>query len=98
MKVIEMLPSSASVVAALRLFGSLKAGTPLLIASTPVRAAQPEAKERSTRNAPPSPISPASQPLSGTIARAALSAGGRLPIATRANPTTIVAPTAIMNR
>ena len=34
-------PSIASVVAALRDFGLRNAGTPLLIASTPVRAAQP---------------------------------------------------------
>ena len=40
---------SSSVVAALRLFGLRKAGTPLLIASTPVRAAQPEENARSRR-------------------------------------------------
>ena len=42
-------PSSASVVAAFLLFGGLNAGTPLLIASTPVSAVQPEAKARSSR-------------------------------------------------
>ena len=37
-------------VAALRLFGGLNAGTPLEIASTPVSAAQPEENVRSSRN------------------------------------------------
>ena len=41
-------PMMASVAAALRLFGFLKLGTPLLTASTPVRAVQPDAKARST--------------------------------------------------
>jgi hypothetical protein len=47
--VTAMPPSNASVDAALRLLGTLKAGTPLLIASTPVSAAQPELKARSSR-------------------------------------------------
>ena len=47
--VIEMAPMSSSVVAALLLLGFRKAGTPLLIASTPVSAAQPEEKARSSR-------------------------------------------------
>jgi hypothetical protein len=38
-----------SVDAALRDFGSRKLGTPLLTASTPVRAVQPLAKARSAR-------------------------------------------------
>ena len=46
-----MTPSSSSVVAALRLFGGLNAGTPLEMASTPVSAAQPEENARSSRNA-----------------------------------------------
>ncbi len=41
-----MAPSRASVVAAFLLLGGLKAGTPLLIASTPVSAVQPEANAR----------------------------------------------------
>ena len=45
--VIAMEPMSSSVVAAFLLFGFLKAGTPLLIASTPVRAAQPDENARS---------------------------------------------------
>ena len=47
-KLTAMAPSmSNSVVAALRDLGLRKAGTPLLIASTPVSAAQPEEKARS---------------------------------------------------
>jgi hypothetical protein len=49
-------PISTRVTAALRLFGFWKAGTPLLIASTPVSAVQPEAKARTSRirvNTPP---------------------------------------------
>ena len=48
--VIAIIPSSSSVVAALRLFGRRKAGTPLLIASTPVRAAHPDENARASRN------------------------------------------------
>ena len=55
--VMEMVPSSRSVVAAFWLFGLRKAGTPLLIASTPVSAAQPEEKARARRNAIASPVS-----------------------------------------
>ncbi len=55
-----MTPSSASVVAAFRLLGLRKAGTPLLIASTPVSAAQPEENARSSSSAPPRPVRPAS--------------------------------------
>ena len=40
---------TTSVMAALRDRGLRKNGTPLLIASTPVRAVQPEANARSTR-------------------------------------------------
>ena len=48
--VTAMVPSRSRVVAALRLFGRWNAGTPLLIASTPVRAAQPEEKALASRN------------------------------------------------
>src|SRR3712207_8871388 len=44
-----IVPSSSSVVAALRLFGLRNAGTPLEIASTPVSAAQPEENARASR-------------------------------------------------
>lgn len=47
--VTESPPMIASVMAALRLFGLAKAGTPLLTASTPVSAVQPEAKARRAR-------------------------------------------------
>ena len=45
-----MRPIISSVVAALRLLGFWKAGTPLEIASTPVSAAQPDENARSSRN------------------------------------------------
>ena len=45
-----MTPIIASVVAALRALGRSKDGTPLLIASTPVSAVQPEANARTTSN------------------------------------------------
>ena len=41
---------TASVVAALRDFGFLNAGTPLEMASTPVNAAEPEENPRASRN------------------------------------------------
>src|SRR3954462_1256129 len=47
--VIASPPMIVRVAAALRAFGSWKLGTPLLTASTPVRAVQPLAKARSTR-------------------------------------------------
>ena len=47
-------------VAAFLLLGFWKAGTPLLMASTPVSAAQPLEKARSSRKAPASPVTPAS--------------------------------------
>ena len=51
--VIDSTPSSSSVVAAFRLLGFWKAGTPLEIASTPVSAAQPEEKARASRKSRP---------------------------------------------
>ncbi len=47
--VIARAPITTRVMAALRDRGLRKNGTPLLIASTPVRAVQPEANARSTR-------------------------------------------------
>jgi len=47
--VVASSPIAASVVAAFLDLGFLNAGTPLLIASTPVSAAQPEEKARSSR-------------------------------------------------
>ena len=46
------VPSRSSVVAALRLFGFLNAGTPLEMASTPVMAVQPLAKALSSSQKP----------------------------------------------
>ena len=48
--VIAIIPSSSSVVAAFVLFGRRNAGTPLVIASTPVSAAQPDENARASRN------------------------------------------------
>ena len=53
--VIASAPMIASVAAALRLFGCWKLGTPLLTASTPVSAVQPQANARSARNTVSSP-------------------------------------------
>jgi hypothetical protein len=53
-----MRPIMARVVAALRDLGLRKAGTPLLIASTPVSAAQPDEKARNSRKASANPASP----------------------------------------
>ena len=55
--VIAMVPSSSSVVAAFLLFGLRNAGTPLEIASTPVRAALPDENARASRNTRASPVS-----------------------------------------
>ncbi len=55
--VTEIRPISSRVVAAFLLLGFWNAGTPLEMASTPVRAAQPEEKARSIRNAIASPLS-----------------------------------------
>ena len=55
-------PSMARVVAALRDFGLRKAGTPLLMASTPVSAAHPDENARATRNTMANPMmSPCSE-------------------------------------
>ncbi len=51
-----MTPSRASVVAAFLLFGCLNAGTPLLIASTPVSAVHPDENAFSSKNTSASPV------------------------------------------
>ena len=48
--VIARPPMIVRVAAAFRAFGGSKAGTPLETASTPVRAVQPEANARRTKN------------------------------------------------
>ena len=69
-RVMENAPSSSSVVAALRDFGFRKAGTPLLMASTPVSAAQPEENDRATRKISASPVRLS---CSGTMPKSAVS-------------------------
>ena len=67
---VAMTPSRSSVVAAFLLFGFLNAGTPLLIASMPVRAVVPEENARATRKASASPV----KVPSATTVQVALSA------------------------
>ena len=57
--VTAMVPSSSSVVAAFLLLGFLKAGTPLEMASTPVRAAQPEENVRANSATMAKPVNAA---------------------------------------
>ena len=54
--VVATAPRRSKVVAALRPFGFRNAGTPLLIASTPVSAAQPDENARSSRKAKARPV------------------------------------------
>jgi hypothetical protein len=77
--VTEMTPISSNVVAAFLLLGFLKAGTPLEMASTPVRAALPEEKARSSRKIMANPARP-SEPGSGSRPNWALSACGKDPV------------------
>ena len=77
--VIASAPSIASVAAALALLGFWNAGTPLLIASTPVSAAQPDENARSRRKAPARVIRPPSKAGCVSVANRALSATGRCP-------------------
>ena len=95
---IDRPPSSASVVAAFFDFGFLNAGTPLLIASTPVRAAQPDANARRIRKNPARPVRPWSNAASGASSKPELSAIARLPVSSWIEPTTAIAPMASMNR
>ena len=86
----EMPPSSISVVAALRDFGLRNAGTPLLIASTPVSAAQPWVNERSTSIASASPVRASPSAIS---AMSALGARTSSPNSTiRVSPQMIIEP------
>src|SRR5215218_788130 len=84
--VTAMAPSSARVVAAFLLFGFLNAGTPLLMASTPVSAAQPEENARRIRNPIAKVAVPLLKGLSGAMSRPALAASGRLPNSNRPKP------------
>ena len=88
----EISPSIARVVAALRDLGLRNAGTPLLMASTPVRAAQPWVNERRTRKTSASWVrsSVESPPPSGSTPNPALGATRASPEASRRAPTTIM--------
>ncbi len=66
-----MTPSNNNVVAALRDLGFRKAGTPLLIASTPVSAALPDENARATRN---TSANPSTSPCSECMSKSADSA------------------------
>ena len=71
-----MTPSSSSVDAALRDFGFRNAGTPLLMASTPVSAAQPDENALATRKTIAKPIT---SPCSDCIWKSADSARSGTP-------------------
>ena len=73
--VIEMTPSRSNVVAAFFDLGCWNAGTPLLIASTPVSAVVPEVNARATRYARASPV----KLPSATTSQSALSAWSSAP-------------------
>ena len=82
-------PMIPKVAAALRLFGFLKLGTPLLTASTPVNAVQPDANARSTtatRRRPPTLCS-------AWIPRLADSATGASPSRNLQMPNPVIAST-----
>jgi hypothetical protein len=91
----DRLPISSSVVAAFRLLGALNAGTPLAIASTPVRAVHPDANARSARNTSPSEERPVS---SGLTSQSALSATGASPNNVRNSPQATMPSTPTTNR
>ncbi len=79
-------------VAAFLLFGGRNAGTPLLIASTPVSAVHPEENALSSTKMSASPVK---VPAGGTC-RCALSACGGCPSAILINPQTIIRTTTPM--
>src|SRR4051794_10113807 len=91
-----MTPSSNRVVAAFFDLGLRKAGTPLLIASTPVSAAQPDENARSSRNAPAIPAIPDAYGSSATSVKWALSTCPRLPNASLRNAYAAIPRMAIM--
>ncbi len=96
--VTAIIPSSSSVVAALRDFGLRNAGTPLEIASTPVSAAQPEENARASRKIRATVVSGSSQPGCGAISRTALSTSGRVPLSIRMKPHAHIPRIAVMKR
>ncbi len=93
--VTEIAPSSSSVFAALRDFGLRNAGTPLLIASTPVSAAQPWVNDRSTSSINASPVNASP---SASSSRSALGARTSSPnTSIRVSPQMIIVPMPSMN-
>ena len=86
-------PMMVSVAAAFRLLGARKFGTPLLTASTPVRAVLPEANDRSTI---PITTSGPTEPIPGRP-RLADSATGGLPVRNWYQPSPSIAKTLTMN-
>ena len=90
----EMTPKSRSVVAALRDFGLRKYGTPLAIASIPVRAVVPDENARATRKARASPVTSSS----AMISQPALSAVRSAPIMVRTMPVPTMIAMDAMNR
>ncbi len=95
--VVAIAPRSINVVAAFLPLGLRKAGTPLAMASTPVSAAQPEAKARSSRKAAAAPVNPSAKCSSGTSWRSALGALPRVPVAHCTKPHAAMPSTAAMN-
>jgi hypothetical protein len=89
--VIDIAPMIPRVVAALCALGSRNACTPLAIASTPVRAVDPEANARRTRNSPTTPTS-ASRSTPEEMAV------GHSPSRHWMNPVTSIVPTVATNR
>ena len=83
-----MPPMRTRVVCAFLIFGVRKAGTPLLTASTPVRAEHPLEKARSR-----SRMKATCDRLSASTVKSALEATGASPIAHRNRPVTIMRAT-----
>ena len=83
-------PSISNVVAAFFDLGFRKAGTPLLIASTPVSAAAPWVNDRSTSSTSAMPVnaSPSASRCRSALAARTSSPSSRM----RVSPHTIIAP------
>ncbi len=82
--VTPIAPRRVNVVAAFFPLGGRNAGTPLLIASIPVSAAQPEVNARKSKKAKTRPVNSPS----GTICQLELSARTCSPLEIRKNPQT----------
>ena len=88
-----MPPMSMRVICALRIFGNRNACTPFEIASTPVSAEHPLAKERRSSRMTPACVSD-----SPSTVKPADSATGGSPSIVRVSPTTTMTKTLPMNR